>query len=218
MGKGEQCLALFAADLYAKVYVGRHEPVPGYGEPAWKDSWEGKATVGILDRIEKAAIRDLLGKGWLTHDGMWFFHTLGEVGVEKANALNRSAIKSLAPIEMERMQLLVGKTREKFQDFDELVQFMQAALELTLPESIVKAFHFTSPAENSIRWEWENSQCFAYKGIKRIGAIDGYRCGVIYRIECWLESLGVRYLIRPVIEGCLMHQNGVCAGEFQVFL
>jgi hypothetical protein len=29
--------------------------------------------MGVLDRIEKADLRDLLGKGWLTHDGLWFY-------------------------------------------------------------------------------------------------------------------------------------------------
>jgi hypothetical protein len=41
---------------------------------------------------------------------------------------------------------------------------------------------------------------------------------VMYRIECWLEALGVRYSMQPVIEGCLMHEKGVCEGEIQVFL
>jgi len=38
-------------------------------------------------RIDKKEIRDLLGKGWLTHDGMWFYNTYRELGIEKANQL-----------------------------------------------------------------------------------------------------------------------------------
>jgi hypothetical protein len=55
--------------------------------------------MGVLDRIEKEGIRDLLGKGWLTHDVMWFHHAYQELGIERANALNRAAIKSLAPFD-----------------------------------------------------------------------------------------------------------------------
>lgn len=172
--------------------------------------------MSVLDRFEKADIRDLLGKGWLTHDGIWFFHTLQEFGPAKANELNRAAIKSLAPVEVDRIKRILGVTEEKFQNFDELVQFMNSALELTLPDSVRKRFHLTSPVGNILRWQWENFQCFAYKGMKQIGAIDGYRCGVMYRIECWLEVLGVRYLMQPEIEGCLMHRDGVCAGEIRV--
>jgi hypothetical protein len=56
--------------------------------------------VGVLNKIGKREIRDLLGKGWLTHDGMWFYHTYQELGIDKANKLNKAAIRSLAPIEI----------------------------------------------------------------------------------------------------------------------
>ena len=69
-----------------------------------------------------------------------------------------------------------------------------------------------------LRWKWEDLQCFAYKGMKQAGVIDGYSCGVMYRIECWLDSLGVRYSIQPAIKGCLMHEKGSCEGEIQVFI
>ena len=173
--------------------------------------------MGVLDGIEKAEIRDLLGKGWLTHDGMWFYNTCLEFGIEKANALNKAAITSIAPIEIDRMKRLLGIAREKLETFDEFMQFMLSALEVTLPDSVFNKFSFTQHTGNLIRWKWEKGQCFAYKGMKQIGKIDGYRCGVMYRIECWLEALGVRYSIQPVIEGCLMHEKGVCEGEIQVF-
>ncbi len=174
--------------------------------------------MGVLDRIEKTAIRDLLGKGWLTHDGMWFYHTCREFGIERANALNKAAIKTLAPIEIERVKRVLGIDKESVENFDGLMDFMLAALELTLPDSVFKKIHFSSPSSDLIHWDWESGQCFAYKGMKQIGAIDGYRCGVMYRIECWLEALGVRYSMHPRIEGCLMHENGLCKGEIQVFL
>jgi len=47
--------------------------------------------MSALDRIEKKEIRDLLGKGWLTHDGMWFYHAYKELGIEKANPVTQKA-------------------------------------------------------------------------------------------------------------------------------
>ena len=99
--------------------------------------------MGALEKIEKTEIRDLLGKGWLTHDGMWFYNTYLECGIEKANQLNKAAIKSMAPFEMERMKKILGIVQEDLGSFDKLFQFMLAALELTLPESVLKTF--TSP-------------------------------------------------------------------------
>jgi hypothetical protein len=112
----------------------------------------------------------------------------------------------------------LGLDKESFDDFDELMDFMLAALELTLPDSVFKKLHFSSPSRGLMHWDWESGQCFAYKGMKQIGAIDEYRCGVMYRIECWLEALGIRYSMNTRIEGCLMHEKGICEGEIRVFL
>jgi len=174
--------------------------------------------MSVLDRVEKTEIRDLLGKGWLTHDGMWFYHTCQEFGIERANSLNKAAIKSLAPIEIERAKQVLGIDKERIDTFDELMDFILTAIELILPDSIFKKIHFSSPSRDLIRWEWEKGQCFAYKGMKQIGAIDGYRCGVMYRIEGWLEALGIKCSLQPRIDGCLMHEKGSCEGEIRVFL
>jgi hypothetical protein len=172
--------------------------------------------MGVLDKIEKTDIRNLLGKGWLTHDGLWFYHTCRELGIEKANTLNQAAIRSLAPIEIGRAKQILGMGQEKINDFARLMDFLLAALELTLPDSVFRKFHFSAPSRDVLRWEWEKGQCFAYKGMKQIGAIASYRCGVMYRIECWLEALGIRYSMHPRIDGCLMHETGACEGEFRV--
>ena len=70
-----------------------------------------------LDRIEKREIRNLLGKGWLTHGGMWFFHAGRELGTEQANALNRAALKSTAPIEVQRAKQALGFCKDRFDTF-----------------------------------------------------------------------------------------------------
>jgi hypothetical protein len=172
--------------------------------------------MGVLDGVEKTEIRDVLGKGWLTHDGLWFYQAYREFGIEKANRLNKAAVQSLASIEINRMKGLLGM--KKIETFADLERFLSAALEVTLPDSVFNKFHFTAHAGNVMRWRWDSLQCFAYKGMKRIGAIDGYLCGVMYRIECWLEVLGIGYSMQPVIEGCLMHETGTCEGEIQIFL
>jgi len=77
-----------------------------------------RGPMGVLDKIEKKDIRDLLGKGWLTHDGLWFYHTCQELGIERTNALNQAAIKSLAPIEIERAKRILGMGQKKINDFD----------------------------------------------------------------------------------------------------
>ena len=172
--------------------------------------------MSVLNKIGKTEIRDLLGKGWLTHDGMWFYHTYRELGVEKANELNKAAIRSLAPIEIKRVKKALGIGGKKIGTFEELKDFMLEALEVILPNSVFEKFRFRASSKDLLHWEWESGECFAYKGMKQIGIIDGYRCGVMYRIECWLEALGIKYSIDPKIDKCMMHEKGVCLGDIKV--
>jgi hypothetical protein len=172
--------------------------------------------VSALDKIGKKELRNLLGKGWLTHDGLWFYHTYQESGIETANKLNKAAIRSLAPIEIQRVKHALGIAEEKIATFQELKEFMLAALEMILPDSVFKRMHFRASSENYLHWEWQNGECFAYKGMKRMGILDEYRCGVMYRIECWLEALGLKYEMNPKIDKCLMHTKGVCSGDIEI--
>ena len=172
--------------------------------------------MSVFNKIEKEEIRDLLGKGWLTHDGMWFYHAYRELGIEKANTINRAAIRSLAPIEVKRAIKILGVNDEKIRTVGELKNFMLEALELTLPSSVFEKINFSASSNDLLCWEWETEECFAYKGMKRIGLSDEYRCGVMYRIECWLEILGIKYTINPKIDKCIMHEKGICCGDIRV--
>ena len=169
-----------------------------------------------LNHINKKDIRDLLGKGWLTHDGLWFYHTFLELGIKTANKLNKAAIKSLAPIEVKRVKQALGIGAEDIVSFNNLEAFMKDALEITLPESVFGKMQFSSPRQNTLHWEWEKGECFAYKGMRIIGTIDAYHCGVMYRIECWLEALGIEFSMHPKIDKCMMHAKGTCTGDIHI--
>jgi len=43
--------------------------------------------------LSPETIQTVLSKGWMTHDAMWFVSCLRELGIERANRLNRSAIE-----------------------------------------------------------------------------------------------------------------------------
>ena len=40
----------------------------------------------------------------------------------------------------------------------------------------------------------------------------------MYRIECWLEALGIKYSIDPKIDKCMMHEKGACLGNIRIIL
>ncbi|MCG6534175.1 MAG: DUF6125 family protein [Syntrophales bacterium LBB04] len=161
--------------------------------------------------LQKEEIVDLLNRCWMTHDGMWFYHCLKNFGIEKANELNKAAIKSLAPMEIDRIKKALGLEKQ-IENFQEFKDFFVAVSHLFIPAFM--NITMTFPKENIVHWQFEPGNCFAYKGIKRIGVIDQYECGVIYRLECWFESLGIKYSVAPQVRRCLMLDSGVCQGDF----
>jgi hypothetical protein len=167
-----------------------------------------------LDEVSKSELRDLLGKGWLTHDGMWFYTVCRESGIEQANKLNKKAIKSMVPFEVQRLTQILDLQKTGMKSVDDVKDFLLCGMELILPASVLSSLHFSTPSANVIHWEWEKNECFAYKGMQRMGVIDSYECGVMYRIECWLDSLGLKFVATPQPGKCRMHEKGYCAGDY----
>lgn len=164
--------------------------------------------------ISQKEIIDLLGKCWMTHDGMWFFHCLQKFGIAATNRMNKSAIQSLAPIEIKRIKQVLGIDK-RIVNFDEFKLFFMEASKLMVPDFMNVRFNF--PEKNRMTWVFNQGKCFAYEGIKKLGAIDQYECGVLYRIRCWLEALEIENKFDPEIDKCNMHVNGRCAGEICLF-
>jgi hypothetical protein len=171
-----------------------------------------------LEDVSPEEIKDFLGKGWLTHDGMWFYHTYLDRGMETANRLNREAIRSLAAIEMARARKVLRAEDEDLKTFEGLQAFIEGALAMILPKSVYSRARFTFKPPNMFHWEWDEGNCFAYRGMQQIGVLDEYVCGVIYRIECWFENQGILYEMEPKIEKCIMHETGSCSGDFIIKL
>lgn len=166
-----------------------------------------------IDKLGKQELKEILNKCWMTHDAMWFLHCLQECGIEKTNKINLAAIKAIATIEIQRAKKALGI--ESVETFKELRELLEGAVGIFKGDFIKLTYNF--PSENLLCWDWAGQECFAYAGIKGMGVIEQYQCGVIYRIECWLDSLEVEYSITPQVKGCLMHTDGNCSGEFRFF-
>ena len=169
-----------------------------------------------IDNLAKKEIVELLNKCWMTHDATWFYQCLKEFGIEKTNQMNKAAIKALAPIEVKRIRKALGMEKGAMETFEEFKKFFSGAAELCIPDFMKATMSF--PEKNVLHWEFVPQQCFAYKGMQNFGVIDKYECGVIYRVGCWIDSLGVKYRVNPPIKGCLMLAEGNCSGDFQLDL
>ncbi|MFZ5569188.1 MAG: DUF6125 family protein [Thermodesulfobacteriota bacterium] len=163
----------------------------------------------FIETLSKKDLVEILGKCWMTHDGMWFYNTLLENGLESANRINKAAIRSLAPIEIQRFRKRLGI--ESVESYEKLAGFFRAVSELLIPDFM--NISFTFPGDNTASWEFNERKCFAYNGINLLGVIDAYECGPIYRIRCWLDALGIRYTMDPDIQTCIMPSKGRCSGR-----
>ena len=150
----------------------------------------------------------------MTHDGMWFFHCLQKCGIEATNKINKSAIHSLASIEIKRIKHVLG-VEKNMDTFKEFSLFFMEASQLMVPDFMNASFSF--PEENLMTWRFVQGRCFAYEGIKRLGVIDTYECGVLYRVKCWLDALEIENRFDPVIDTCSMHFKGTCSGNIYLF-
>ncbi len=161
---------------------------------------------------EKDELKELLIKGWMTHDGMWFYHCLQECGIERTNRINKAAIRAMSAIEIKRIQKAVAAG--KLETFDEFKRFFEITMQIVKGEFM--EFTYRMPSRNRMHSEWLGS-CFAYEGVKALGVIDRYECGIMLRIETWLDALGIQYEVKPKITGCMMHTDGKCYRDYGFF-
>jgi hypothetical protein len=161
--------------------------------------------------LDMKTVKELLNKGWMTHDAMWFYNCLQEVGIERTNKINRAAVRAMAALEIKRLRKALGVDRiETWKEFREL---FEAAGQVYKGEFM--QYRNYSPATNVIRAEWIS--CFAYEGVKALGVLDRYECGIMERIESWLDTLGVKWEVEPKVTGCMMHTEGRCYREYHFF-
>lgn len=163
----------------------------------------------LIDKLDKHQLKELIVKCWMTHDGSWFYNCVKELGIDVANKLNKSSIKLLATIEVQRVKKARGMENEKITTFEQLKNYIDDAF------SVIKGdfmeFNYTFPEKN--RLHWEMNRCFAHEGMKRIGVGKLYECGILYRVSCWLDVLGIKHEIEPKIEKCLLVSQNKCFGD-----
>ena len=161
-----------------------------------------------MKTLEKNELKEILIKNWMTHDAMWFYHCLQECGIERTNRINKAAVRAMGIVEIKRIQKALDVNRlETFEDF----RLLNDAIWGIVKGEFMR-FSYSYPARNVFRGDFE--RCFAYEGIRQIGVIDQYQCGIFERVYGWFDGLGIRYSVSPQVEGCMMHTRGKCFREF----
>ncbi len=160
-----------------------------------------------METLGSNQLKEILIKNWMTHDAMWFYHCLQECGIEKTNHINRAAVRAMGMIEIGRIQKALGL--RNIATFEDVKWLLEAAWDMVKGD-FMKA-SFSLPSRNVLRGDFE--RCFAYEGIKRMGVIEEYQCGIFERIYGWFDGIGIKYTVSPHVEGCMMHTEGRCFRE-----
>ena len=166
----------------------------------------------LMQKLNRNEVKELFSKNWLTHDAMWYGSCIEELGSEKANQLNKQAVRLMAAIEIKRVLKLMNKPiGVTIDNFNELVEIIETAFRLV--QTSFMTFDFSFPAKNLLRGQF--NECFAYNGVKKYGMIANYDCGIVERVKGWLDGLSVAHNMIPEFKGCLMYQNGNCEVDFR---
>lgn len=122
----------------------------------------------MLASIKIEDLRDYLARGWLTHDGMWFYNTAMKLGIREANELNLAAIRSMAALEVNRTRKLLGGTF-RMEGLDDVMGYFNASLQLVLPSSVFSRFKMTFVPPATFRWSWKRGNASPSRGFHRPG-------------------------------------------------
>jgi hypothetical protein len=149
--------------------------------------------------------KDLLIKGWMSHDARWFMAVATHFGIDAANRLNQLVCRELGQVEMKRYMKTLVLSPAK--NLDEFLALGKAALTLYgfgLAEYGIKTLDHQS-------YEMRLKRCFAYKNIVRAGIKDQYECGILARVQGWIDAQGLEHELDPPLGKCMMVLGKECS-------
>ena len=158
----------------------------------------------MLNSLSFEMEKDLLIKGWMSHDARWFMAVAKHFGMDAANRLNQSVCRELGRVEMKRYMKTLGLSPAK--NLEEYLTLMKAALSLYgsgLAEYEIKTL-------NKQSYETHMTRCFAYENIVRAGIEDQCECGIFARLQGWIDAQELSHELSPPLGRCLMVLGKEC--------
>jgi hypothetical protein len=148
--------------------------------------------------------KDLLIKGWMSHDARWFMAVAKHFGMDAANRLNQFVCREIGRVEMKRFMKSLALSTPK--DLEEYLTLKKAAFSLYgsgLAEYGIKILDQQS-------YEIHLKRCFAYENIVKAGIKDQYECGILARIQGWIDAQGLEHELKPPLGKCMMVSGEKC--------
>jgi hypothetical protein len=148
--------------------------------------------------------RDFLLRNWMTHDALWYREAATQLGMEKASPMNLRVCRELGQIETKRFIKLVGASPPK--NIEEFRELFEAAGALLVPPFM--DFDVEYRGEDTFILFMKD--CFAHRGMEKVGLLSEYECGIFIRIEGWFDAMELKYERTPDLSRCLKYTEGEC--------
>jgi len=151
----------------------------------------------MLSSLSFDTQKDLLVKGWMSHDARWFMAVAENFGIDAANRLNQFVCRGIGRVEMKRFMKSLSLSPPK--DMEEYLNLKKAALSLygsDLAEYEIKILNHQS-------YQMHLKRCFAYENIVRAGIKDEYECGIFARLQGWIDAQGLGHELTPPLGKCM---------------
>ena len=158
----------------------------------------------MLNSLSFGMEKDLLIKGWMSHDARWFMAVAKHFGMDAANLLNQSVCREIGRVEMKRYMKTLALSPAR--NLEEYLTLMEAALSLYgsgLAEYEIKTLNYQS-------YETHMRRCFAFENIVRAGIEDRCECGIFARLQGWIDAQGLEHELTPPVGKCMMVLGKEC--------
>jgi len=154
--------------------------------------------------INRDQLGDILLRNWMTHDALWYGEVAAKFGMAEASPMNLRVCRKLGRIEFKRlMNVVEAPPPNNFEAYRELFELGK---EVFVPEFITIQIDY--PGNSS--QVFQVSECFAHNGMKKLGLLPEYECGIFERIEGWFDAMGLRYTRTPDLSRCLKFKDEEC--------
>ena len=141
----------------------------------------------------------------MSHDARWFMAVAERFGIEEANQLNQKVCRELGKVEMKRFMKVFGLLPPK--TVHEHVRMNDAAISLYGPDLIeydIKVLDHQS-------YEMRIKRCFAHENVVKAGIKDQHQCGILARIQGWIDALGLEHELTPSLGKCMKVLGKECS-------
>ena len=156
------------------------------------------------NRLSSEMEKDLLIKGWMSHDARWFMAVAEDFGINAANRLNQTVCRELGRVEMKRYTKTLALSPAK--NLQGYLTLKKAAISLYGPDLI----EYEIKILDHHSYEMHLKRCFAYENIVRAGIDDRCECGIFARLQGWIDAQGLEYEFAPALGKCMMVLGKEC--------